>query len=193
MFDFILKNIREHITLSEYDAELFTSYLNVRKIRKNQLLVEPPYPANAEHFIKKGCLRNYFLDDNGVEHTINFGMEGWWMTDLQSFFTGEPAKYHVEALEEGEVLTLKKEDSEELFKKIPAFNTYFRILYQNSIISQQERLLNVLSTTAEERYLRFVKKYPTLENRVPQYLIASYLGVTPEFLSKIKARIAAKR
>lgn len=115
------------------------------------------------------------------------------MTDLQSFFTGAPSKYHVEAMEEGEVIKLRKEGKEEMFRKIPALNIYFRILYQNAIISQNERILNVLSTTADERYLRFIKKYPALENRVPQYLIASYLGITPEFLSKVKTRIAAKK
>jgi CRP-like cAMP-binding protein len=193
MFDAIIEKLRVHITLSDDEATLFSSYLEVRKLRKNQLLVEPPYPAIAEHFIIKGCLRHYFLDTNGTEHTTAFAIEGWWMTDLQSFFTAAPSKYHVEALEEGEVLSLRKQDREELFQKIPALNIYFRILYQNAIISQNERILNALSITADERYLRFVKKYPMLENRVPQYLIASYLGITPEFLSKVKARIAAKR
>jgi CRP-like cAMP-binding protein len=193
MFDVIIGKLREHITLSDDETKLFSSYIEVRKLRKNQLLVEPPYPATAEHFITRGCLRSYFLDANGTEYTLGFATEGWWMTDLQSFFTGAPSTYHVEALEEGEVLSIKKQDQEELFKKIPALNIYFRILYQNAIISQGERILNSLSTTADERYLRFVKKYPTIENRVPQYLIASYLGITPEFLSKVKTRIAAKR
>lgn len=193
MFDAIIEKLREHITLSDDEAELFSSYLEIRKLRKGQLLVEPPYPAITEHFVTRGCLRTYFLDTNGTEYTLAFAVEGWWLTDLQSFFTGAPSKYHVEALEEGEVLSIKKQDKEELFKKIPALNIYFRILYQNAIISQSDRILNALSTTADERYLRFVKKYPTIENRVPQYLIASYLGITPEFLSKVKTRIAAKR
>ncbi|MBB6111757.1 Crp/Fnr family transcriptional regulator [Mucilaginibacter lappiensis] len=193
MFDVIVEKMREHITLSDDDIALLSTCLEVRKTRKSQLLVEPPYPANAEFFVTKGCLRHYFLDENGVEHTTAFAIEGWWMTDLQSFFTGAPSKYHVEAMEEGEVIKLRKEGREELFTKIPALNIYFRILYQNAIISQNERILNVLSTTADERYLRFIKKYPALENRVPQYLIASYLGITPEFLSKVKTRIAAKK
>jgi CRP-like cAMP-binding protein len=193
MFDPLLQNIRKHIPLSESEADLIASFLQVRKIRKNQLLVEPPYPSSAEHFISKGCFRSYYLDNDGIEHTLSFAIEGWWMTDLQSFFTGEPAKYHVESLEEGQVFMLKKEHLEELYLKIPVLNIYFRKLYQNAIVSQTERLLNVLSTTADERYIRFIAKYPALEKRLPQYLIASYLGVTPEFLSKIKSRIIAKR
>lgn len=193
MFDVIIEKIREHVDLSDDEAALFSTYLEIRKLRKNQLLVEPPYPASAEFFVTKGCLRHYFLDESGVVHTTAFAIEGWWMTDLQSFFTGAPSKYHVEAMEEGEVIKLRKEGKEEMFRKIPALNIYFRILYQNAIISQNERILNVLSTTADERYLRFIKKYPALENRVPQYLIASYLGITPEFLSKVKTRIAAKK
>lgn len=193
MFDTLLQNIRKHIPLSDSEADLISSLLQVRKIRKNQLLVEPPLPSGAEHFVSKGCLRSYYLTNDGTEHTLSFAIEGWWMTDLQSFFTGEPAKYHIESLEEGEVFMLKKEHLDELYLQIPALNIYFRKLYQNSIISQTERLLNVLSTTADERYIRFIKKFPALESRLPQYLIASYLGVTPEFFSKIKSRIISKR
>jgi CRP-like cAMP-binding protein len=108
-------------------------------------------------------------------------------------FTGERSKYYVEALEDSEIFVITKERLEELFTQIPVLNIYFRKLYQNAIVSQNDRLLNILSTKADERYLRFIKKYPTLEGRLPQYHIASYLGVTPVFLSKMKTRILSKR
>lgn len=192
MIDLILQNFRMHVALSEQEAAVVTSSFQHRKVRKNQLLVEPPYPANTEHFIISGCLRIYYLDSDGVEHNIAFGVEGWWLTDLQSFFTGNASKYHVEALEDSEVFIITKERWEDLLIQIPSLNIYFRKLYQNSIIAQNDRLLNMISTKADERYLRFIKKYPTLENRLPQYHIASYLGVTPVFLSKIKARLSSK-
>jgi len=192
MFNLLIQNLQKHITLTDTDVEQISAAMQVKKVRKNQLIIEPPEHCNTEHFISKGCLRLYFLDEQGIEHTLAFATEGWWITDLESFFTGDPAKYHVEALEDGEIFVLKKDKLEELFQTVPALNTYFRKLYQNSIISLNERLLNVISTTADQRYIRFVKKYPALENRLPQYLIASYLGVTPEFLSKIKARMARR-
>jgi CRP-like cAMP-binding protein len=193
MSELLLNTIRKHISLSEADAELLTASVQVRKIRRNQLLAEPPIPAAYEHFILKGCCRQYYLDSNGVEHTLGFAAEGWWMTDLDSFFTGQPAKYHVECLEDGEVLILKKEVLDELFLRIPALNIYFRILYQNAITALDERLLNVLSTKADERYMRFMQKYPELQNRLSQYQIASYLGVTPEFFSRMKAKLSIRR
>ena len=193
MFETLLQNIRKHITLTAAEAELLCGSMQIRRIKKNQLLVEPPFPAHYEYFINKGCVRLYYLDEEGIEHNLLFALEGWWLTDLQSFLTGEAAKYHVESIENCEVLMLRNEHLDELYLKIPALNIYFRTLYQNSLISHNERLLNILSKTADERYLRFIKKYPTLENRLPQYLIASYIGVTPEFLSKVKTRIFSKR
>ncbi|MEO3407505.1 Crp/Fnr family transcriptional regulator [Mucilaginibacter sp. CAU 1740] len=192
MFELLIQSIKNHIELTDAEADQICAAMQVKKTRKNQLLIEPPDYCNSENFIVKGCLRLYFLDPEGVEHTLAFAAEGWWITDLGSFFTGEPAKYHLEALEDGEILVLRKDKLDELFETIPALNIYFRKLYQNSIVALNERLLNVISTTADERYIRFIKKYPALENRLPQYLIASYLGVTPEFLSKIKARIAKR-
>jgi CRP-like cAMP-binding protein len=139
--------------------------------------------------VLSGCLVQYYLDDNGTQHTLIIAPEGWWTTDLPSFLMGQASRYHIEALEDSEVLIISKEALDKLLVTIPSLNIYFRILYQNAIMAQEERLLNVLSTKVEERYLRFQKKYPQLENRVPQYWIASYLGVTPEFFSRVKSRL----
>ena len=111
------------------------------------------------------------------------------MTDLQSFLTKQESKYPIQALEDSELLIIQKDALDKLLNEVPALNSYFRKLYAGAIIGNKERLLNVLSTKVEERYLRFVKKYPQLENRVPQYLIASYLGVTPEFFSRVKSKL----
>lgn len=185
----LLQEIRKHVNLTTEEEELITSSFRYKKVRRNQVLVQPPDIVIYEHFVVSGCLVQYYLDDNGIQHTLLFAPEGWWTTDMPSFLTGQESKYHIEALEDSELLIISKQVLDKLLVKIPLLNNFFRILYQNAIMAQEERLLNVLSTKVEERYLRFVKKYPQLQNRVPQYLIASYLGVTPEFFSKVKARM----
>jgi CRP-like cAMP-binding protein len=185
----LIQEIKKHIDLTTEDEELITTAFRYKKVKRNQVLVQPPDIAMYEHFVVSGCLVQYYLDDNGIQHTLLFAPEGWWTTDLPSFLTGQESKYHIEALEDSELLIISKQLLDKLLVKIPLLNNFFRVLYQNAVMAQEERLLNVLSTKVEERYLRFVKKYPQLQNRIPQYLIASYLGVTPEFFSKVKSRI----
>ncbi|MEN0055070.1 MAG: Crp/Fnr family transcriptional regulator [Mucilaginibacter sp.] len=188
MIESVLTEINKHVSLSEAEAERVTQAFKVKKVRRNQFLVQPPDVAQQEHFVVKGCLVEYYLDDNGTQRALAFAAENSWMTDLQSFLTTEDSKYYVEALEDGEVLTIRKDVLDKLLLDIPLLNIYFRILYQNAIVAQKERLLNILSSKTDEHYLKFRQKYPHLENRVPQYWIASYLGVTPEFLSRVKSR-----
>jgi len=190
MHDLLIQELKRHITLTTEEEELIIASFRYKKVRKNQLLVHPPDVALYEHFVISGCLVEYYLDDNGTQHTLIFAPEKWWMTDLHSFLKREESRYHVEALEDSELLVVSRDALDKLLDEIPSLNVYLRILYQNAIISQEERLLNVLSSKVEERYVRFLKKYPQLENRLPQYLIASYLGVTPEFLSRVKSRKA---
>jgi CRP-like cAMP-binding protein len=185
----LIQEIKKHIDLTTEEEELITTAFRYKKVRRNQVLVQPPDIAVYEHFVVSGCLVQYYLDENGIQHTLLFAPEGWWTTDLPSFLTGQESKYHIEALEDSELLIISKQLLDKLLVKIPSLNNFFRVLYQNAVMAQEERLLNVLSTKVEERYLRFVKKYPQLQNRIPQHLIASYLGVTPEFFSKVKARI----
>lgn len=185
----LIQEFKKHISLTNEEEELITSSFRFKKVRRNQILVQPPDMALYEHFVVSGCLFEYYLDDNGTQHTLKFAPEGWWTTDLRSFLKGQPSIYFIEALEDSEILIVSKEALDRLLEKVPSLNSYFRILYQNAIISLEERLLCMISTKADERYLKFVQKYPQLENRLPQYLIASYLGVTPEFFSRVKSRI----
>jgi len=185
----LIQELKKHVRLTAEDEELITRSFRAKKVRRNQFLVQPPDVALYEHFVVSGCLFEYYLDDDGIQHTLIFAPEGWWMTDLQSFVTKQESKYFIQALEDSELLIIAKDAFDKLLKDVPALNGYFVMLYQNAIIGHKERLLNVLSTKVEERYLRFLKKYPQLENRVPQYLIASYLGVTPEFFSRVKSRL----
>jgi CRP-like cAMP-binding protein len=134
----------------------------------------------------KGLLRAYNVDDEGEEHIVMFAMEGWWISDLYSFLSQQPATLNIDALEDTEVLSIEKPDLEKLYVEVPQFNKLFRILLQNSMIASQQRILASISHTAEEKYLAFIKKYPAFEQRIPQAQIAAYLGITPETISRIR-------
>jgi CRP-like cAMP-binding protein len=189
MYEFFLDSLRKYISLSDEQSLLITGKLQLRKVRKKQWLVTPGEYCKTEFFVNKGCFRAYYVDDAGNQHVIKFATEGWWITDIESLFSGAPATLYVEALEDGEVVVLPKAAQEELYDHIPALNKYFRLVYQKALSNTSGRLLRTISGTAEQHYSQFVQQYPDIEQRVPQYMIASYLGITPEFLSKIKARM----
>ena len=131
----------------------------------------------------------YFIDGNGFEHNVQFAIEDWWIGDMASFLAKKPASLYIEALEDSNVLQLDNPAMEELYIKIPKLERFFRILLQYAFMAFEQRIISVISRTAEERYLEFINKYPQLEQRLPQIHIASYLGITPEFLSKIRKKI----
>lgn len=192
MFDALLNNLRRQISLSEEEADLLCSKLEVRKLKKRQWLITPGDYCKSEHYINKGCFRAYCIDENGAEHITKLSVEDWWITDIEAFLTGNPAKLYVEALEDSEVIVFRKNVLEELYEDIPQLNKYFRLLYQLALANNLQRLYKTISHTAEEHYLQFLQQFPSLEQRVPQYMIASYLGITPEFLSKIRRRLVQK-
>lgn len=182
----ILSNIAKHIKLEKKEIEYFTSLLLHKKIRKRQYLLQAGDVCKYEHFVIKGCLRAYYVDENGFDYIVQFAIEDWWTGDMASFLTQSPATLNIDALEDSEVLMIEKKDIDQLFVKVPKFERFFRILMQNAFVAQQQRILLNLSKTADERYLLFRQKYPLLEKRLPQHQIAAYLGITPEFLSKIR-------
>ncbi|MBL0740325.1 Crp/Fnr family transcriptional regulator [Chryseolinea lacunae] len=192
MYDLILDHISRHIRLTPAEANRFTSVLRHRKIRRRQYLLQVGDVSQYENFITKGCLRAYTVDAQGGEHIAMFGVEGWWISDLFSFLTNTPATQNIDALEDSEVLSIEKSDLEKLYIDVPEFNRLFRILLQNAFVAHQKRILASISQTAEEQYMSFIARYPTLDQRVPQHQIASYLGLTPETLSRIR-KLQAKK
>ena len=144
-------------------------------------------------FVIHGCLRGFSVDENGFEHVLNFAPQNWWIADMYSLITQKTGVLNIEALEDTEILTLSKISQEELYVKVPVFERFFRIITENSLVSYQQRLLDNLSLTAEERYNNFCKRYPTLISCVPSKQIASYIGVTPEFFSKMKHQMLMKK
>ena len=191
-FNLLLQNVRRHITLNREEEEFFVSLLQPKSLKKKEHLLRPPDICRTEQFITKGCLRTYTIDNNGLEHIVMFGIEDWWVGDLYSFITETPATYFIDALEDTTLLQVSKSNLDRLYARVPAFERFFRIIIQNAYIAQQQRVNQNLSLTAEQRYLYFMEKYPQLEQRISQKQVAAYLGITPEFLSMIRRKLAGK-
>ena len=188
----ILQNISRHIQLDKTETDYFLSLLKTRKLKRKEFLLKEGEVCKTENFIVKGCLRVYTIDNNGVEHIIMFGIEDWWVGDLFSFLTQTKASYFIDALEDTEILQITKSDLEKLYKRVPKFERFFRLILQNAFIALQQRINQNLSFSAEERYLDFISKYPKLEQRLTQKQVSAYLGITPVFLSMLRKKQSRK-
>lgn len=186
MFELLLKKINEKIALTAEEEDLCKTFFLPKKMRKRQYLLQEGDVCRYTAFVEKGALRTYAVDEKGSEHIIQFAIEGWWTGDLFSFLTSEPSVYNIDVLEDAELLLLTRTAQEELLQKLPKFERFQRLLIQSAYIALQRRLVVNLSLTAEEKYTHFVKAYPEIIQRMPQHMIASYLGITPETLSRIR-------
>lgn len=193
MFELFLKSITEHISITEEEFEFCKTLFIPKKLRKKQYLLQEGDVCRYTSFVEKGMLRTFTVDEKRNEPILQFSFEGWWIADLYSFLTEEPSIYNVEAIENCELLLITKPSWDILLEKVPAFERYFRILIQNSLIATQRRLMSSLSETAEEKYTKLIENFPTCLQRVPQHMIASYLGITPETLSRIRGQMAARK
>ncbi|MFT6638548.1 MAG: CRP-like cAMP-binding protein [Flavobacterium sp.] len=188
----ILQNIEKIVTLSKQERDLFLSKIEVKHYKAKTVLLQAGEVCKHSYFVNSGILRSFNINDNIVEHVLQFACEGWWIGDMYSLITQKPGNLYIEVNEDAEVVLLSKENQEILFQEIPKLERFFRILTENSLVAHQERLMDNLSLSAEERFEKFCTKYPTLIQKVPQKQIASYIGVTPEFFSKMKARLLKK-
>jgi len=161
-----------------------------RRIKRRQFILQEGDICKHHTFVVEGCFRMYMVDEKGKEHNLQFAIENWWIADIGSYYSEEPSRLYIEALENSIVLQLKKEDQIKLFDDNPTFNRIFRVLTEKALVSAQRRILQNISSTAEERYLDFLKRCPHFFNRISNVQIASYLGVTPEFFSTIRNKIA---
>lgn len=186
----IIKNISKHITLDEEEKKYFINILHYKKLERGKVLLMHGDVARSQYFVISGCLRTYSVDQNGKEHIIAFAPADWWISDLYSYLTETPAEHIIDTLTPTEVFEISKRDMEEVYVRIPKFERFFRILFQNAIVSQMSRIRQVISIPAEERYKAFIKQYPGIYEQIPLKYIASYLGMSPEFLSKIRNKIA---
>lgn len=188
-FDLLLSNIAKHISLTTEEIVFFTSLLNSRSLETGTFLLREGDICRHESFITKGCLKTYYLDETGAEHIVDFLVEEWWADDLYSFFSGAASTSNIKAIENTDVIQISKNDLELLYKKVPKFERFFRLLFQNAYISQKNQINLMLSAPAEERYILFCRQKPYAEKRFSQKDIASYLGITPQFLSTLKKKM----
>ena len=193
MFELLFQKFAEKIELTEEEKELSRSFFIPKKLRRKQYLLQEGDVCKYVAFVEKGLLRSFTVDDKGHEHITQFAFEGWWIADQVSFLTGEPSEYNIEALEDCELLLLTKQAEDEMLEKIPKFERYFRILLQNNLIATQKRLASSLSQTAEEKYNELISVCPdTLPKRIPQHMLASFLGISPETFSRIRKQMTLK-
>ena len=193
MYELLYNKITESISITDEEFDFCKTLFLPKKLRKRQYLLQEGDVCKYTAFVTKGILRSYTIDNKGTEHILQFAFEGWWMGDLYSYLTDEPSMYNMEAIENCELLLISKPSWELLLEKIPAFERYFRILIQNNLIATQQRLMGTLSETAEEKYVKLINNFPGCLQRVPQHMIASYLGITRETLSRIRGQMATRK
>lgn len=193
MFDVLYQHISKKVSITPKEWEFITHQCIPKKIRKKQYLLQAGDKAEFSIFVTKGCLRSYSVDDAGEEHIVQFALEGWWIGDTSAFLTNEPASFNIDAIEDTEVLLFESESLDVIFDKVPMFERYMRLLLQGNYVAMHKRLVSAISTTAEEKYLRMQKQYPDIMQRVPQHMIASYLGLKPETLSRIRKKLASEK
>lgn len=189
MFTELERQLEKHVTINAADFEIVKRHFVPKKIRRKQFLLDQGEICTSLAFVEKGALFSYSTTEKGTTNVVQFAFEAWWMADLYSFFTEEPSQLTIEALEDSELLILRADNFQSLLSEVPSLESYFRILYQNAYVALQRRIEATIGLSAEDRYKRLMAEDPHLLLRVPQHLIASFLGVTPETLSRIR-RIA---
>lgn len=192
MYEVFQHYLDQKITLTPQETEKIRSCAVVKKLRKRQYLLQEGDVWKYDAFITKGCVRTYSIDEKGVEHIMGFAIENWWTGDRESLLSGQPSRYNIDAIEDSELVLFTHANFEMLCRDISAFNNMIHQILQRSFIAQQNRIQAALSYTAEEKYLQFIDKYSDFAVRIPQSMIASYLGITPETLSRIRKQTAKK-
>jgi CRP/FNR family transcriptional regulator, cyclic AMP receptor protein len=192
MFDRINKQVLKFVDLSADELSYFNSILEIKKVSKKTVLLHEGDICNFEAFINKGCIRNYYIDENGVEVILQFAIEEWWVSDIASFHNHSPSNMFIETLEGCELLVLSPQTKEQLLQEVPKLERMFRLMVQKNLSVLQKRFLNTITTSAQEKYLDFIERYPTIPQRVAQHYIASYLGISAEFLSKVRTKLSKK-
>ncbi|GAA4952503.1 Crp/Fnr family transcriptional regulator [Algibacter agarivorans] len=185
----LLDYINKHIDLTVEEKAFLTSKVKYRKYLKGQYIVQQGDVCKYECFVISGCTKTFFVDEQGQEHIVMFAIEDWWASDMGSYITQTPADFNVQCIENTEFIMFSYDDIEDLYREIPKLERFFRLIIERAFVASQKRLVRNFSLSAKDRYLYFKNQYPKIEQRIPQYMIASYLGITKEFLSKIKGQL----
>lgn len=192
MHEILIRNIKDIVPLNDEEVMLIEGAFKPVHLKKKQFLLHKGEPSNHMRFIAEGCVKLYNIDDSGKEHILQFGIRGWWVNDLYAYLTQKPATFFIQAITDSIVLQIHRDQLNKLFDKVHMMDRFFRIKTQNGYVALQERIINTMSQTADERYFEFVSKYRVMEQQIPQYMIASYLGITPEHLSALRKSLARK-
>jgi CRP/FNR family transcriptional regulator len=182
----LITHINRFVPLKEEEIQTITTALRYKKVKKKELLLREQQVCTANYFVLHGCLRMYFIREDGVEQITQFAIENWWLTDFQSLDWRQPSRFHIQAIEATELAILDRDAFTGLCDRLPLIDRYFRLVIQRAFAATQQNLFYIYSSTGEERYRRFATSFPDFVQRIPQYMVASYLGFTPEFVSKIK-------
>ncbi|SFH08557.1 Crp/Fnr family transcriptional regulator [Pontibacter chinhatensis] len=191
MYELFFEEFNKKVPITAEEQEQIKHYLTPKKLRRKQYLLQEGDVCKFIAFVEKGALRAYSVDENFTENIIQFGLEGWTISDLYSFLTEEPAVYNIDALEDSELVLISKSAHEEMLQTIPKYETYTRLNITGAYLAMQRRITTIISSTAEERYQDFINLYPHIAQRVPQHMIASYIGLTPETLSRIRKKLSS--
>lgn len=188
----LITHFQHYLPLSEEEIRLIEHKVTQRNVKRRQMILQEGFVCKHYSFVVSGCFRMYGLDDKGYEHNIQFAAEGDWISDIGSFHSQKPSKLFIEAIEPAEIIQIEQQELYFLYRNIPKLDRIFKVLIENKFVELQTRVLQTFSSTAQERYLSFLEQYPHLSNRLPNTQIASYLGITPEFLSKVRKDLSKK-
>ena len=184
----LVAHIKRYIHLTPQQEQLLRDRLELKKLKRREFLLEPGQHCQGNYFVVKGLVRQYLVNHKLNEQIIQFGLENWWIADQDSLMTGKPAACYIQAIEASELLLLTEKNRIALVEQIPALESYFRMMMQKAFVAAQRRIGFIFNQTDEERYRHFSKLFPEFMQRVPQYMLASYLGFTPQFLSRLRAK-----
>lgn len=187
----LLDHFDSYLPFDEHEKQVIESRVSERRLRRRQAILQEGFPCRHYSFVVEGCLRLFGVDAKGTEHNLQFAAEGDWIADLGSFHSGKPSRLFIETIEPSAVLQIEKQDLYFLYTHLPKLDRIFKVLVEDKYVELQNRVLQTISSTAQERYLAFLEQYPRLAPRLPNTQIASYLGITPEFLSKIRKDLAS--
>lgn len=188
----IIEQFNKHLPFTDEEVRLMETRTLMRKIKRRQMILQEGLICKHYSFVMTGCFRMYGIDENGKEHNIQFAAENDWITDIGSFYSDKPSKLYIEAIEPSVILQIEKLDLYFLFISIPKLTRIFKVIIEDKFVELQNRVLQNISSTAQQRYLSFLEQYSDLALRLPNTQIASYLGITPEFLSKIRKELSSK-
>ncbi|WP_417290974.1 Crp/Fnr family transcriptional regulator [Corallibacter sp.] len=189
MYESIISHVKNYVEASNADIQVLTDKLNEVCVSKHTYLLQPGTHVMHEYFVIKGCLIAYYLDSKGHKHTVQFAIENWWVGDFDAFFNHKPSNLFIETIESSKLFSITYDDLNTLFQEAPIYERYFRLLTTNAFIAQRKRILSALQNDTKTRYLEFCNAYPNIEDRVPNYHIANYLGVSAESLSRIRRKL----